>query len=242
MDHRLPLILLFVSFLTTFIVTRTITRLIRAGVGPFRNNIQGGVHIHHSVPGLILTIVGACWSVAAAGSSPSASISAVLIGIGSSLVLDEFALILHLQDVYWSNEGQLSVQVVSLGAAVLGLMAVGLSPLSDEQSVATGGGIALIVAIVVHLSAVLMCVVKGKYSTAVVGAFISPIAWVGALRMARPNSRWAKKRYSPKKTQHAIERAKRFDERYGKWGLNIEDLVAGRPTRSQPLHPDAPAP
>lgn len=229
MDERLPLILLFVSFLTTFVVTRTITRLIRAGIGPFRNNISGGVHIHHSVPGIILMIAGSFWSVAAAGTSPSAGISAVLIGIGSSLVLDEFALILHLEDVYWSGEGQLSVQVVSLAVAALGLMTIGLSPLSDERSLGASR-VALAVVIVVHLSAVMMCVVKGKYSTAVVGAFISPIAWVGAIRLARPHSRWATRHYSSDKQQRAVARAHSFDSRYGQWGLDIEDLVAGRPT------------
>ena len=52
----------------------------------------------------------------------------MLIGIGVSLVLDEFALILHLQDVYWSGEGQLSVEAVSLTAACLGLALGGFSP------------------------------------------------------------------------------------------------------------------
>jgi hypothetical protein len=76
--------------------------MIRAGRGPFRDNVSGGVHIHHAVPGIISTIVGAFTSVAVDGASPGAEISAVMIGIGASLVLDEFAMILHLQDVYWS--------------------------------------------------------------------------------------------------------------------------------------------
>ena len=47
---RLPLTLLFIAFLTTFVITRTITRLIRAGKGPFHDNVASGVHIHHSIP------------------------------------------------------------------------------------------------------------------------------------------------------------------------------------------------
>ena len=97
----LPLALLFVAFLLTFVITRVITRLIRAGRGPFRNNVSGGVHIHHAVPGIILLIIGAITSVAADGTAPAGEIAAVLIGIGASLVLDEFAMILHMQDVYW---------------------------------------------------------------------------------------------------------------------------------------------
>ena len=80
--QRLPLFLLFASFVITFIVTRVITRLIRAGKGPFRNNVSDGVHVHHMVPGLILTIVGAFLSVGVNGASPGAQISAVLIGVG----------------------------------------------------------------------------------------------------------------------------------------------------------------
>lgn len=104
-EPKVPLAVLFVAFLVTFLITRTITRLIRAGKGPFRNNIEGGVHIHHAVPGLILLLIGAVTSVAVAGHAPGSLIAAVLIGVGASLVLDEFALILHLTDVYWTKEG-----------------------------------------------------------------------------------------------------------------------------------------
>src|SRR5689334_25446386 len=93
---QVPFLLLFVSFLVTFAATRTITRMIRAGVGPFRNNVAGGVHIHHAVPGIVLTVVGACLSVAVGGRRPWAEAAGVVIGVGASLILDELALILHL--------------------------------------------------------------------------------------------------------------------------------------------------
>jgi hypothetical protein len=113
-----PLMLCFLAFVTTFLATRGITRLIRAGRGPFRNLVtSSGTHIHHSVPGIILLIVGAFIAVATAGLGVWFGIAAVMIGAGVSLVLDEFALILHLEDVYWTNEGRLSVNLVSLTAA-----------------------------------------------------------------------------------------------------------------------------
>jgi hypothetical protein len=57
---KLPLGLCFLAFVVTFVSTRTITRLIRDGRGPFRNHITAsGTHIHHAVPGLILLIIGA---------------------------------------------------------------------------------------------------------------------------------------------------------------------------------------
>jgi hypothetical protein len=226
--QRLPLFLLFASFVVTFVVTRVITRLIRAGKGPFRNNVSGGVHVHHMVPGLILTIVGAFLSVGVNGASPGAEISAVLIGIGASLVLDEFALILRLQDVYWSPEGQLSVQVVALTVAALGMALLGFNPLEDADLEI--GPVALVATVPVNIACAILCVLKGKFSTAIVGVFIPVFAWAGAIRLARPHSAWARRRYAPAKVEKARDRAKNFDDRWGRWGLSIGDLVAGKPT------------
>src|SRR5438067_770400 len=109
--------LCFIAFVLTFAITRTITRLIRAGRGPFHDQVtSSGVHVHHAVPGLILLIVGAFVSIGAPGPGPWPSIAAVTIGIGVSLVLDEFALVLHLTDVYWTQEGRVSVDMIGLTA------------------------------------------------------------------------------------------------------------------------------
>lgn len=228
---RLPFLLLFVSFLVTFLSTRTITRMIRAGVGPFRNNVSGGVHIHHAVPGIILTLIGAFLSVAVAGLRPWAEVAGVLIGVGSSLILDEFALILHLKDVYWSPQGQLSVQLVALTLSVMGLVLLGLNPITSDDGLGPGH-LAVIGGALVHLAAVLVCVRKGKYSTAVIGVFVPPVSWIGAFRLARPGSMWARHRYDPAKVAQAKSRADGFDARFGRWGLNIADLIAGRPSVS----------
>ncbi|MEV4349165.1 hypothetical protein AB0J83_32310 [Actinoplanes sp. NPDC049596] len=244
-----PFALLFVSFLVTFVATRTITRMIRAGVGPFRNNVAGGVHIHHAVPGIILTLTGAYLSVAVAGRHPWADIAGVLIGAGSSLILDEFALILHLQDVYWSPEGQLSVRLVALTLSVLGLVLLGLNPLTSDTGLGAGH-LAVALAALLHIGTLLICVRKGKYSTAVLGVFLPPIAWIGAVRLARPTSSWARKRYDPNRLSRAQSRADGLDARFGHWGLTIADLVAGRPsapnppppTAAQPADPPTPSP
>src|ERR1700685_2010485 len=126
---KLPLMLCFLAFVVTFALPRTITRMIRDGRGPFRNQVTtGGTHIHHSVPGIILLIIGAFVSVGGPASLACHSFAAVLIGIGTSLVLDEFALLLHLQDVYWRGKGQFWVGAVTLAAACLGLALCGFSP------------------------------------------------------------------------------------------------------------------
>src|SRR6195952_5875633 len=124
----------FLAFVVTFLVTRGITRSIRSGRGPFRDQVtSSGVHVHHAIPGLALLIVAAFVSVGAPGPGPWPIVAAVAVGVGVSLVLDEFALLLHLDDVYWSNEGRVSVDVVSLTAACLGLVLVGVSPFGVEE-------------------------------------------------------------------------------------------------------------
>ena len=83
---QLPLVLGFVAFIVTFVVTRTIVRMIRAGKGPFKNNVSdSGLHIHHVVPGVLILIIGGFVAAGAYGSEPWASIGGVLVGVGAGL-------------------------------------------------------------------------------------------------------------------------------------------------------------
>jgi hypothetical protein len=233
---KLPLMLCFVSFVVTFASTRTITRLIRDGRGPFRNVAIGGTHIHHSVPGIILLIMGAFTAVGGPGTVGWLSFSAVAVGVGTSLVLDEFAMILHLQDVYWSGEGQLSVEAVSLVAACLGLALVGFSPVhvngidSAEFSLrisATG-------VLVMDACLALICILKGKYRSGLFGLFLPPIGAIGAVRLARPNSIWARHRYRGKRLERATRRAAAFDRRWKPLQAGWLDFIGGRPSLPNP--------
>jgi hypothetical protein len=239
---QVPFLLMTLSFLLTFVTTRTITRLIRAGKGPFRNNVTGGVHIHHAVPGIILTLLGAYTSVAVDGRRPWAEVAGVMIGVGSSLILDEFALIFHLQDVYWSPEGQLSVQLVALTLSGMGLVLLGLNPVTSNTGLGAGH-LAVAASALLHIAVTLVCIRKGKYSTAALGVFLLPLAWIGAIRLARPNSKWARHRYDAARLARAQARADGFDARFGRWGLSIAELVAGRPSLPNPVPagPAAPA-
>ena len=112
-------------------------------------------------------------------------------------MLDEFALILHLQDVYWSGEGQLSVEAVSLVAACLGLALVGFSPLQvpDMGSAERLLRISATGILVIDACLALVCILKGKYRTGLFGLFLPPVGLFGAVRLARPNSIWARRRY-----------------------------------------------
>jgi len=239
---KLPLMLCFVSFVVTFVSTRAITRLIRDGRGPFRNVTAGGTHIHHSVPGIILLIVGAFTAVGGPGTMGWLSFSAIAVGIGTSLVLDEFALILHLQDVYWSGEGQLSVEAVSLVAACLGLALVGFSPVrvANVDSADFSLRISATGVLVIDGCLALVCVLKGKYRSGLFGLFLPPVGLIGAVRLARPNSIWARRLYRGKKLEHATHRAAAFDRRWKPVQTDWEDFIGGRP--SQPDTPPSPAP
>ena len=233
---KLPLMLCFLAFVVTFVTTRAITRMIRDGRGPFRNVTAGGTHIHHSVPGIILLIIGAFTAIGGPGSLGWMSFAAVAVGTGTSLVLDEFALILHLQDVYWSGEGQLSVEAVSLTAACLGLALAGFSPFGIKD--ADGIEVSLRLTATGVLSAdgvlALICVLKGKYRTALFGLFLPPVGWIGAARLARPSSVWARHRYSQKRLERAKRRTADFDRRWDPVQTFWDNLAGGKPSQPNP--------
>jgi hypothetical protein len=120
-ERRERLFLASVGFLLTFGIVRGITHLIRAGIGPFHNVSSGGLHIHHLVWGILLLLgVGYLWLIeAGTGSDRLASLTAIAYGVGAALTLDEFALWLNLQDVYWAGAGRESIDAVVLFAALL---------------------------------------------------------------------------------------------------------------------------
>jgi hypothetical protein len=227
---RLPLFLAFVAFVVTFVVTRLITRSIRSGRGPFNDNVSdSGLHIHHAVPGVILVTTGGFLAVGAHGQAGWAELAAVMVGAGASLVLDEFALILRLDDVYWSEEGRVSVELVALAAASLGLIVIGANPFRYDGSAGLAAAVSSSVVIGQHLGFVLITALKGKYRTALIGTFTPGLATIGAWRLARPDSQWARRRYDEEKLERARQRAERFDARWEPLRIRLGDLVGGRP-------------
>jgi len=124
-ERRERLFLASLAFLVTFAIVRGVTHLIRAGIGPFHNVTGGGLHIHHLVWGiLLLLVVGYVWLLEiGVGSSWVASLTAMAFGVGAALTLDEFALWLNMQDVYWERQGRESIDAVVIFA---GLLSVGI--------------------------------------------------------------------------------------------------------------------
>ncbi|MEU2058895.1 hypothetical protein [Streptomyces sp. NPDC013455] len=230
---KLPLLLALASFVLTFVVTRVITRLIRAGRGPFGNVQAGGVHIHHVVPGVVLTLAGGFGAVASDRHGAGGIVSAVLFGMGAGLVLDEFALILHLDDVYWSEEGRKSVEVVVVTAALVGLLLAGFAPfgvndLSEDELADRGTVISNIAG---NFLFSLVALSKGKARTAVFGVIVPLVALVGAVRLARPGSPWARRFYDrrPRARARAALRAYRHDRRWARPRRALQDWIGGKP-------------
>jgi hypothetical protein len=116
---------LFTSFVTTFISVRAITTLLRRRerIGPFRNVVLGRRHIHHFVPGILLAFVSGTAAIATRREGLESWL-AIPFGAGMGLTLDESALLLELEDVYWSEEGILSVQVALAAIAMLSSVAL----------------------------------------------------------------------------------------------------------------------
>ncbi|WEO97881.1 hypothetical protein A6P39_029835 [Streptomyces sp. FXJ1.172] len=230
---KLPLLLALAAFVLAFLVTRVITRLIRAGKGPFGNVRAGGLHIHHVVPGVVLTVIGGFGAVASDRHGVGGAVSAVLFGLGAGLVLDEFALILHLDDVYWSEEGRKSVEVVVLTAALVGLLLAGFAPFGvndlSQQELQDRGTV--IASIAGNFLLSLIALSKGKGRTAVFGVIVPLVALVGAVRLARPGSPWARRFYGrrPRARAKAALRAYRHDRRWAGPRRALQDWIGGRP-------------
>ena len=131
---------LLASFAGSFSLARGITYLLRRRkrVGPFRNLRIGQRHIHHFVPGILL----AFGSGAAAILTDNEQIEprlALAFGTGMGLTLDESALLLELDDVYWSREGVLSVQITLAAMALISSSVLGARFLRRGEAVVLEG-------------------------------------------------------------------------------------------------------
>jgi len=241
---RLPLFCFFVAFIVTFVFTRVSVRLIRANVRWWFKNVEAGdTHIHHVVFGVVLMLVGgiAGFAIPDFYGAPNA-VAAGVFGLGSALVLDEFALILHLRDVYWTDEGRASVDAVFVAIAVTGLLLLGTRPVFLDTNVDTEGTthrvavVIFIVSLVINLMVAVITLLKGKIWTGLIGIFVPLLLYVGAIRIARPGSPWARWRYAPesRKSRRAIRRERRIRRPLIRAKIWVQEAIAGRPHRLDP--------
>ena len=255
---REPLMWCLIAFCLTFLVTRSITRYIRATAGrpgprkwwqPHNISVSskagtqsgggGGLHIHHAVVGVIQVLISgvAMVSMATDGTNSQFTAAAIFFGIGSALVLDEFALILHLQDVYWSQDGRTSVDAVFAAVAVAGLLVLGFNPLSffdigvwrdNDSDIAR---ISVIALAVLTLALAVVVLLKGKMWTGLLGMFATPLLFVGAIRLSRPHAPWARWHYQdePYKMHRSMERERYLRRPFVQVNLWLQHVIAGEP-------------
>ena len=208
-EGRQPALLMLVAFGITFGLTRFITHSIRSKRFSWLKDVEAGeTHIHHLVWGICLLLAA---GVVGVGFQPPLEVTGVIFGVGAALTLDEFALWLHLDDVYWSEQGRQSIDAVIVFALLAALTVIGLTPIA----IGTEGGIADVLGYIAFQipgwALAVACFLKGKLIWGVVGLYFWPVALIGAIRLAHPGSWWARHRYEadPEKT----ERSKR---RYGR--------------------------
>jgi len=106
------------AFLIAFGIIRLVTYGIREGWMPFGNVESGGTHLHHYLWGIGLVFIAGYVQIAFAPKHGRA-ICAAVFGVGEALILDEFALLLNLKDVYWSGKGRESVIAVAVFGSFL---------------------------------------------------------------------------------------------------------------------------
>ncbi|MFT7837642.1 hypothetical protein Q5530_16000 [Saccharothrix sp. BKS2] len=225
------LLFFFLGLVLTFVFIRISVRMIRAGVRWWPGNLTpGGTHIHHVVFGAVFMMLGGVTGLAVPDEQYGVRAgAAALLGVGSALVLDEFALILHLRDVYWTKDGRLSVDAVFLAIGMTGLLLLGARPLGYEEFY--GDGVALrVLLLLVNLAFAIVALLKGKVWTGLLGLLVPVLPEIGALRLARPGSPWARWRYAEgsRKLLRAHRREARIRRPLIRAKIRVQEFISGR--------------
>lgn len=192
---------------------------------------ESGVHLHHLVFGIVTMMVSGAVGFTVLGDGPWAEICALAFGIGAGLTIDEFALWIYLDDVYWAEEGRVSIDATVIAAAAMGLILLGFTPFSFETG-SLGEAIGSIVSALVVFGLVALCFAKQRLLHGTIGFFVFPVAIYGAARLGKPGSPWGRRRYgdrNPAKQAKAEERFKpdRHTERFKN---AFRDIVGGKPS------------
>ncbi len=234
-NNRQGLFMVLVGFVGSFGFIRMSARIMRSpriSWWPGSVISDSGVHLHHLVWGIV-TMMAAGTLAITVWDSPWWEISCLAFGIGIGLTIDEFALWVHLDDVYWSTEGRSSIDATVVAAAAMGLVLLGADPFAG---VSFDGGaeevIATIAVLVLWLLSVGICFAKKRMLHGVVGFFIVPIAIYGACRIGKPNSTWARRFYGERHPRKQIKAQERFPpgRRTERFKEGFRDAVGGTPT------------
>lgn len=237
---------MLVGFIITTAATRGVTRFIRhkanraeeylkenASPGVIRNMVIAGIHVHHQVWGiLILLFTGLLLFAYMPPHGPFLNALGYAFGMGAAMTLDEFAMWLHVEDVYWKEEGRSSISALIVAVVITAAMAIGANPL--DIAPASGhriNGFTLAAVTVINGGFVIGTILKGKLITGLIGIFVPLVAPIGFIRLAKPGSWWANNRYTPGSAK-AMRAKARFDEDYEARWNKLRDLIGGPPDAS----------
>jgi hypothetical protein len=224
---------MFLAILVTFLATRIVTRRIRSGStgGGLGNVSIAGNHIHHQVFGILIIIGTGIVLVSQQPRGAGLQVAAAVFGVGVGLTVDEFALWLYLKDVYWADQGRRSVDAIFCVLVVTGVLIGGANFLTGQ--IGTAEWWSSVGAICVNLVLCVICLLKGKVVTGVIGVVFGIVALVGAIRLAKPGSWWDTHRYV-NRPRRALRAARRYDQRHQERWNRLRDLVAGAPSQQPP--------
>jgi type IV secretory pathway TrbD component len=225
---REPILVALLAFLICFALTRGYTRIAR--VRGWGSASAGGVHLHHVVVGIVLALVSATLII---GFEPIDSFFELFLcavfGSGAALILDEFALVFRLQDVYWAEEGRSSIDAVIVALVVGLIVFLHLTPVDTDDSSSRW---VLTAVVLIHALFVFVVVLKGKFWTALFAVFIPLVALIASIRLAKPDSLWARKFYreGSRRRRHSESRYRKKEERWGERREHALDLIGGAPS------------
>lgn len=231
-EGKEPLFLLLLAFLIAFVCTRGYTR--RARERGWGSGSVGGVHLHHVVVGIVFVLGAGLVVFTQLGTGALVrDICAIVFGVGAAFVLDEFALIFYLHDVYWSEEGRDSVDATILGAMIAGLCLVVSEPFGLNDPFTSHLSRSVLVTVVAQNAAfAIVTFLKAKPFAGFAAIALPLVGWVGATRLAKPSAPWARWFYGPEKLGRAEERVR--DGFAARFQRRLLDLVGGKPSPPTP--------
>jgi hypothetical protein len=232
-DEKQGLFLVLVGFILSFAFIRMSTRLMRSPRVPWWPGSvvsDSGVHLHHLVFGIVTMMIAGTLGISALGESPYAEVCAFLFGVGAGLTIDEFALWVYLEDVYWAEEGRASIDATVIAAAGMMLILLGFSPFSFETGSLEETMVSILGAAAVF-GLVATCFAKQRVLHGTIGFFVFPIALYGALRIGKPGSPWARRRYEERSPTKQVKAVERFapDRHTERFKNAFRDIVGGKP-------------
>ena len=224
--------LVLLGLIVSFGFIRMSTRLMRSPRVPWWPGSvvsDSGLHVHHLVFGIVLMMLAGTISFAGFATDPIYEICAFAFGIGIGLTIDEFALWVYLDDVYWAEEGRSSIDAAVIAAGLMLLVLIGVQPFElgggDLPQVATEAAVATLIVLTAAV-----CLAKQRLAHGVIGFFLWPVALYGAARIGKPRSPWARRFYGVRNERKQAKAERRFPpgRRTQRIKERLRDAVGGQ--------------